>query len=80
MSEKRGAGQCRGTADSAFNTDGVDGAIQLTGAAFHTRLLIDEIGQPALHFERRVRTNVHANAATDAKRWVVLKSVGGISI
>ena len=80
MSEKRGACECRRAADSALDADGIDGAIQLAGAAFHAGLLIDGISHPALHFERGVRASVYADTASNAKRWVVLKSVGGISI
>ena len=60
--------------------DRIEWAIQLTRAAFHTSLGVDEIGEFAFHLECAVRAYVDTDTAARAKRRVILECIGLISI
>ena len=80
MATQRGKHHRRGTADAALYLNGIDGAVQLAGSAFHASLCIDKISQPALHLERAVRTDIRADPASDAGGLIILKCVGLVGI
>jgi len=70
FSAERRCDHCRCTADAAIHENRLGGAVALAGAAFHTRIPIDDPGFATRHAKDTVRTNRAAHSAAIAARLV----------